>query len=157
MALTDQERRQRKFERMVKRYKTLTLGSCKKEVAKTFQKMIRIEAADRDGICTCVTCGEKDHWNSGNIHAGHFVSSRSNGVLFDERNCHPQDVRCNVFLGGNQEKYSAFMLFWYGQDVIDEINASRNSTVTFTREELADMRMNYMDRIKVQEKRLAGA
>lgn len=157
MALTDREKRQRKFERMLDRYKTLTLGSCKRDVAKTFQRMIRIEAADEFGRCQCRTCPKAYEWDSGQIHAGHFVSSRSNGIIFDERNCHCQCIRCNVYLGGNQEKYTEYMLNNYGQEVIDEINQNRNSTVTFTKEELVGMRMNFMDRIKVAEKRLANS
>ena len=140
---------------MLKSWKKYTLRKCISITAKTFQQMIRIEAADVAGYCRCVTCGTERQWNQGfEMQAGHFVASRCNAILFDERNTHPQCSRCNVYLGGNQEAYAKYMYIQYGQNVIDDLNHLRNTTRTFTREELADMRIEFMDRIKVAKERL---
>lgn len=145
-------------EAMLENWKQYTLRTCIKKTAQTFQRMIRLESADENGIIHCVTC---DNWQAaidttykGSMHAGHFVGSRCNSILFDERNVHPQCGRCNTYLHGNQEQYTSFMLERYGQDVIDDLNELRSSTRQFTKEELVDMRIAYMDRIKVAEKRI---
>lgn len=123
-----------------------TLQKLKRETAKDLQKAIRLESADRNGECQCVTCGKRYHWKE--IQAGHFVSGRSNGVLFDERGIHPQCVSCNMFRNGNQEAYFQFMLSRFGQSVIDELLANRRKVVQFSRAELNAMRSGYRDRIK---------
>jgi hypothetical protein len=51
-------------------------------------------------------------------------------------------------------EYERLMVKTYGQDVVDEIRAAKNRTVTFSRHELADMRDEYKSRIKAQEQRL---
>ena len=130
----------------------LQLGTFANLVAKDLQKAIRMEAADEQGNCRCVTCGKRDHYKK--MHGGHFVPGRRMSVLFIERNIHPQCVHCNTFLSGNLMEYERLMVKTYGQDVVDEIRAAKNRTVTFSRHELADMRDEYKSRIKAQEQRL---
>ena len=122
--------------------------------AKDLQKAIRMECSDDKGRCQCVTCGVVQSYKV--MHAGHFIGGRTMGVLFDERNIHPQCASCNVALGGNLETYEWFMLRRYGQDVIDELKKRRREIVTITREELAEMRAKYKRRIKIQEVRLGS-
>ena len=128
------------------------MAKLKAAAARDLQKAIRMEAASDSGYCTCVSCGKIDHYKK--MHAGHFVSGRSNGVLFDERNIAPQCPRCNLWLSGNQEMYYQYMLECHSQEVIDEILRNRNREVRFTREQLEEMRAGYRKRIKEQEKRL---
>ena len=56
----------------------------KKRVWTELSKCIRMEAADEHGYCTCVTCGYQALWNSGEMHAGHFVDGRRNSIIFEE-------------------------------------------------------------------------
>lgn len=149
----------RRKKQMLENWKQYTLQTCKQKTAQTFQKMIRIEAADNYGRIRCVTCDEAIPYANGykKMDAGHFVASRAASVLFIEENCHPQCVRCNRYLSGNQEAYADFMLERYGQDTIDMIIRARSEVRKFTKEELADMRISYMDRIKAKEKILKEA
>lgn len=57
------------------------------------------------------------------MQAGHFLSGRSNGILFDERGVHPQcSIPCNQQPDGVVGKaYYDYMVKNYGQDVIDEL------------------------------------
>ena len=80
----------------------------KKKAWALFSKYIRLKNADKDGKCTCVTCGRKDHWK--NFQAGHFIDSRNNTVLFDESLVFPQCCACNMFKHGNKVEYTLFML-----------------------------------------------
>ena len=155
MALKVTEKRQRKFDRMLARFNKQTWQKCRSDVAKTFQAMIRMEAADDDGDCVCVTCLRVHQWNSGKINAGHFHSRRHTGTLWDERNCHPQCVYCNQFLSGNIQSYAQYMLETYSEQELVELSRKTKEEINYTLAELVEIRMGFMDRIKVQKKRLA--
>ena len=115
-----------------------SLNKLKAETAKDLQKAIRLEAADKDGMTECVTCGKKQHWKE--CHAGHFISSRCNSILFEEDVLAVQCIRCNVYLSGNQEKYTAYMVARYGAKRVEELRRQRSEVVKFTREQLLEMR-----------------
>lgn len=143
---------------MSEQWKKWGVTETKKRAAQEFQKMVRYESADEFGIVTCVTCGKQNHYTNsdGGMHAGHFVSGRTNAVLFEEDNCHPQCVHCNNFLGGNQEKYAQFMLDIYGEQRVEEINQLRHVTVKWSAEELYQMREEFKQRWKVADAKLKG-
>jgi hypothetical protein len=72
-----------------------------KEAWKVWSKYIRNKNVDDQGRAECFTCGIKmppEH-----LQAGHFFHGRLN---FDERNIHPQCVRCNKHLHGNATHYA---------------------------------------------------
>jgi hypothetical protein len=88
------------------------------------------------------------------MQGGHFVPGRRQSILFIEENIHVQCISCNNYLSGNVMEYERFMVRTYGQDAVDEIRALKNVVVSHSREELADMRDGYKQRIKTQEQRL---
>jgi hypothetical protein len=71
-------------------------------------------------------------------HAGHFVSGRTNAVLYDERVVRVQCPRCNIFLGGNYAAYTLRMLDDNGRSVVDELLALKHQTLKFTRSDLEE-------------------
>jgi len=78
-------------------------------------KIIRLENADYNGYCACVTCGISKHWTE--MQAGHFIArSKGNSVYFLEDNIHVQCPSCNVFLAGNLTNYTLYMIDKYGRD-----------------------------------------
>lgn len=77
---------------------------------KLFSKYIRLKHADKNGYCTCVTCGAKYLWDSGRMHAGHYVNSRNNSVLFNEDLVYPQCDKCNIFNAGEQARFTLYLL-----------------------------------------------
>lgn len=94
--------------------------------------------------CACVTCGrEYPRKGVGSIQAGHFVASRTNAILFDERNCHGQCYGCNVGRSGAHVEYFIWMEGQYGREVIDELRALKFTTRKFTVPELQAMAENY--------------
>lgn len=130
----------------------------RKKAIADFNRMIRIEAANDDGICMCVTCGKHFRWDAGikEAHTGHFVAGSTNSVVFDERNAHPQCSHCNYYLSGNQEVYTQFMVDTYGQDVVDELRAARHKAKKLYRCDYVAMRKEYKARIKKQQERLGA-
>ena len=81
----------------------------KKKAWTLFSQYIRRKYADENGYVRCVTCGVKRHWDDG-MQSGHFIDSRNNTVLFDERLVFPQCVGCNMFKSGAKVRYTLFML-----------------------------------------------
>ena len=132
--------------------KDLQIGTFANLVAKDLQKAIRMEAADDRGICRCVTCGKKGHYKR--MQGGHFVPGRRQSILFIEENIHVQCINCNNYLSGNVMEYERFMVQRYGEEKVEELRALKRQVVSHTREELADMRDGYKQRIKTQEQRL---
>ena len=84
-----------------------------------FSKYIRLRDANKKGICKCCTCGIKKPWKE--MQAGHFVSGRSNSILFDDRGVHAQCKSCNLFNHGKPLEYFLFMEKTQGRHVIDEL------------------------------------
>ena len=85
-----------------------------------FSRYIRLKAADRDGYCTCVTCGVVKRWNEG-IQAGHYVGRRHWSTRFDDRNVHPQCVSCNKFNSGRIPRYTLYLMDVYNEGILGEL------------------------------------
>lgn len=88
---------------------------------RVFSKYIRKKNADHKGYCTCITCGKKHLWDSGKIHAGHFVSRRYIITRYDEKNVYPQCAYCNNWLQGNQYTFGKRIDDIHGEGTADEL------------------------------------
>lgn len=78
-----------------------------KKLDALFSQYVRKKNADKNDMCTCVTCKQKIHYKE--IQAGHFMSRKHYSTRWDIDNVHPQCVACNVFKYGEQYKYSLFL------------------------------------------------
>ena len=121
--------------------KKKSLVKYKKETWAEFSRYIRMKYADENGMVVCVTCGAVKHYRD--QQAGHFLDGRRNSVLFDERNVHPQCVKCNMFNGGAKVAYYDYMRGRYGQEVIDELKLLDKQERKFTVIELQEMAKRY--------------
>lgn len=76
----------------------------------------------KNGICTCVTCWNKNHRHSSSMHPWHYRTAGSSlKYRYVEINVRPQCVRCNVMLNGNYRNYHLFMLEEVGTDVEQQL------------------------------------
>lgn len=82
---------------MKKKPKAKSLSQLKRELDKIFSIYVRQKYA-KEGKVRCYTCGATKDIKE--IQNGHFVSRSILSLRFDERNCRPQCVGCNVFGGG---------------------------------------------------------
>ena len=104
---------------MKKRRKVSESKSLMKEHAwKEFSLFIR-NRGSVNGFNRCITCSTFRPVKE--LQAGHFVPGRGNSVLFDERNCWPQDYVCNVRKHGNLLPYYDFMEEKFGKEIIAEL------------------------------------
>jgi hypothetical protein len=111
-----------------------------------FSQFVRVSNADKNGYCTCVTCGKKGHWKDGSIQAGHFMSRKHYNTRWDIRNVKPQCIACNLFKSGEQYKYSIYL----GLELSKELYLQSNKIVKFSNDELQQM----IDRYSLELKRL---
>lgn len=111
-----------------------TVQTYKKKAWPFFSKYIRLRDADENGMCKCVTCGVEKHFKD--MQAGHGVGGRHNYLLFDEEIVFAQCPACNIFGGGQYEKFAVFLiekhdLEWYKEKL-------RYKVVQFTIPELEE-------------------
>lgn len=78
---------------------------------KVFADYLLLTKSDKKGICTCVTCGNKNYRHSPQMHPWHYRTAGSSlKYRYVELNVRPQCNRCNVMLNGNYRNYHIFML-----------------------------------------------
>ena len=82
------------------------------------------------------------------MHTGHFIGSRKFSILFEEDNVAPQCSSCNAYEGGAPHAFRLWMLEVRGRETIERLERLKNTTRQFTREELVDMRIEYLARLK---------
>jgi hypothetical protein len=113
-----------------------------KKLDTLFSQYIRKKNADKNGNCTCCTCGNVMPWKE--IQAGHFMSRKHYSIRWDERNVHPQCVACNVFRYGEQYKYSIFL----GKELADLLYLQSKEVKKYTNDELQSSIEHYSKMIK---------
>lgn len=86
----------------MKKPKKKTTSQLKKELDRLFSLYIRNKYA-KNGYVNCYTCGVAKTIKE--IQCGHFVSRSHLNLRFDERNCRPQCVGCNIFGNGNTAEF----------------------------------------------------
>ena len=89
---------------MPKLPKKKTTAQLKKELDKYFSIYVRQKYADENGCATCYTCSKSSNWKQ--LQCGHFVSRSHLATRFNEDNCRPQCVGCNVFGGGKTATFA---------------------------------------------------
>lgn len=92
--------------------KRVSLKSLRSSCWKVFSEWTRTKWADWRGYVPCVTCGKQYIWNSGDIHAGHWIHDK---LDFEEKNVHPQCKNCNFKYNKNTNTaYAVYMARTYG-------------------------------------------
>ena len=138
------ERRRRMLKKLGLKLPRLlpSLRSLRLKLDKLFSIYIRRRFEDKHGRVLCVTCGDRLHWKEAN--AGHFIKRQFLATRYDERNCHVQCVRCNLYRGGELIEYYGFMLHEYGPGVVEELKEMKDTTAKFTRTDLMAMIDRYV-------------
>ena len=132
--------------------KQKTVAKLREEAAVLLQKLVRMKAADVDGIAQCVTCGKKQHFKD--MDGGHFISRKYTATKLIEENVHPQCKGCNQFASGRHDDYSLYMVDTYGIEMVRELNDKKRELCKQNRIELEEIKVELRARIKEQEIRL---
>jgi len=110
-----------------------------KSLDTVFSEYIRLKNANKQGFCTCVTCGKTGYWEKDGIHAGHFMSRKHFSLRWDERNVFPQCHYCNTYKYGEQYKYSLFL----GSDISETLLQESHTIKKYTDIEIKELILQY--------------
>ena len=132
--------------------KASPVNALKSRLDREFSRYVRLRDSDENGTGSCCTCGKLLHWKD--AHACHFVSRRHMATRWDERNVHLGCPRCNTFLDGALDEYSAFILDRYGKETFDDLLRLKRTVKNWTRDELKSMADDYTQRAKTLESKL---
>jgi len=113
-----------------------------------FSKYIRLSNADKNGYCTCFTCGASAYWKNDGLDAGHFMSRKHYSTRWDERNVKPQCKFCNMYRNGEQYQFSKYL----GEELSEELYILSKKTVKYSNTELNNMAEHYKNLVKELEK-----
>ena len=128
--------------------KVISLVKLKKEAWRLFSIHIRKSEADWRGYVSCICCGETYMWDSGKIHAGHWIHDK---LDYDERNVHPQCYKCNLNFNWKKATalYAIYMARTYGAEEMAKIKAdSIEKGNNYTRTELTEIISKYQTQTK---------
>ena len=159
--MAGRSRREKQVDKWYEKFKEAPIGKIfngsksnpKFGVAITFQKLVRLRAADDNGICTCISCGIRKPWNQ--MHGGHFVKRGNKATILSPINVNPQCVQCNHYLGGNDGEYRRALVELHGEEAIAELQAMRlPDNHVWDRRKLAELKVEFLAEIKKHEKRI---
>ena len=71
-----------------------SVSKLKHELDAVFSKYIRRKHS-KGGVGTCYTCGLQKQWNL--LQCGHFIPRTYLATRWEEMNCRPQCVGCNIW------------------------------------------------------------
>jgi len=102
-----------------KKKKKPTRWKLVKKLDSIFSQYIRLVSADKNGICTCITCGEKMHRK--NIQNGHYLTRWNYKYRRAEENCYSQCYVCNVLKNWNYKEYTMAMIRTHWQLKVEQM------------------------------------
>ena len=130
-----------------------TISKLKKELDKWFSLYIRLRDADNLGFVRCFTCLRFKHYKSG-MQNGHFQSRSFLATRFNEENCQPQCVGCNMFKQGEQYKFALGLDAKYGEGTAEYLEGLARTTIKLSRidyEEKISYYKEAVDKLKKQK------
>ena len=131
--------------------KTKTRSQLVKELDTIFSRYIRMRDADKNGICTCITCWDKKPRKE--MHNTHFISRSNYRYRRSVMNCWAGCYKCNVILHWNYIAYTIKMIEMFWQDKIKEMKEDKELIKVSTPEirENIDLYSHYVD-LMIKEK-----
>ena len=114
-----------------------SISKLKKELDKWFSLYIRLRDSTDEGMIQCHTCGCVKHYKKG-MQNGHFQSRSFLATRFNEENCQPQCVGCNMFKQGEQYKFALNLDAKYGSGTAEDLESLARTIVKFTRVDYED-------------------
>lgn len=132
-----------------KKKKEKTTSMLKRWADKYFSFFIRQRGMDEFGFNTCFTCGVRKPWTE--LQCGHYISRSIMSLRYDEINCNPQCLACNVFKKGNMDIYAIKLMDKHGDGVIRILNEIRWKPFKYSRQDLLDLIEKYEKYRKVDK------
>lgn len=129
--------------------KNKPIGKLVDDCAVLTQKLVRLKAADKQGMCRCVTCGRRQNWKE--MDGGHFISRTYSRWKLAEENIHVQCKFCNRFGSKVADEYALFMIDMYGEDTVRGMVETKREVIKWNRGELEELKADLRKRVKELE------
>ena len=113
-----------------KKRKPRSLSKLKKDLDAIFSKYIRQKYA-RNGICYCFTCNKP--MTIAQAQNAHFISRQFLATRWDENNCRPCCVGCNVFGKGQLLIFEENLIAEIGKRKVEALKKKRHQVVKMDR------------------------
>lgn len=107
----------------LKRVKTRSMSKLKKDLDKYFSLYIRAKYPKR-----CYTCGKTNV----TLQNGHFIPRQYLATRWEEMNCRPQCIGCNIFGNGQLLDFEERLTEELGEDIIIGMKQSRHKITKLT-------------------------
>ena len=111
-----------------------SISKLKKELDRVFSIYIRSKYPKK-----CYTCGRANVV----LQCGHFITRNHLITRWDERNCRPQCVGCNMFGGGKPLDFEENLKKELGDKVVEEMKASRHTILKLSPSDYLEMISKY--------------
>ena len=111
------------------------LKKLQKKADRLFQLGRRMQEADKNGFCECITCKKVDHYKR--MDGGHFIGKGLTGnlaVRYEKNNVWPQCKRCNLHGKGCYSIYRDELIKIVGEEEVKRLEKKKYETVIFKRE-----------------------
>jgi hypothetical protein len=146
MPLSDEQKRENKLNKTFERYKALTIGNCKNDALKEFQKLRRIECANANGEAACISCGKV--CNVSEMDGGHYISRAKTITAFSPLCVWAQCKHCNQHLSGNLVEYRKGLITKIGIEAVEFLESIQNEEFKPSKWQYAVRREYYRSKIK---------
>jgi hypothetical protein len=102
-----------------------------------FSEVVRLSAADHNGECVCITCGEKRHWTV--MQCGHFIKRMHMATRYDLKNSGVQCSTCNCVNDGREDDHALYIDRTYGAGTAEKLRKQSLVETKFLEHELQAM------------------
>lgn len=102
-----------------------------------FSEFIKLRDADNQGMITCITCGDRQHYS--HAQCGHYMKRGNASTRYDLKNSAGQCSTCNCALDGMQEEHGKAIDRLYGEGTADRLEKQSRQVVHFSEPELQGM------------------
>ncbi len=123
-------------EKSLKKKKEKSYGWWKKKLDALFSKYIRGKYS-RNGVAQCYTCDKKLPITK--MHCGHFIPRHYLATRWEEDNCRPQCVGCNLYGNGQILDFEEHLIKDIGLEKVQELKRKRNEITRLTVHQIQEM------------------
>lgn len=99
--------------------KQQSLETIRQKCLKAFQLLRRLEEADENGYCTCISTGKREEYQK--LDGGHYISRRCRATELEHDNVWPQSKYANQYLGGDTLNYRDSLIRKIGLERVERL------------------------------------
>ena len=131
----------------VKKKKAKSRWVLVRELDMWFSKFIRLRDADKNGICSCITCWTKIHRKQ--MHNCHYIERWNYRYRRGENNCNAGCNACNTYhKEAHKRKYTMYMVAKYWLETVMQREATKRENANWKTFEIQDMIDYYKAKVK---------